>query len=146
MGCRNEGFFGGPLEEEVSCLQLFLAHTSNDLHCRTLAIISGRSDDHISCTSNDKQKSMEVITEIRSASRPNLSSPTHAPKTPRIMAPFIAAHDIPRGAIHALQALLGYALMLAVMTFQAAYLISVIIGLGLGEVMFGRMGSGLGTH
>ena len=30
-------------------------------------------------------------------------------------APFIASHDIPRGAIYAVQALLGYALMLSVM-------------------------------
>jgi len=53
------------------------------------------------------------------------------------MAPFTPAQNIPRGAIHALQALLGYFLMLAVMTFQAGYLISVVIGLGLGEILFG---------
>jgi len=33
----------------------------------------------------------------------------------RLIAPFIPAHDLPRGAIHAVQALLGYTLMLAVM-------------------------------
>jgi copper transporter 1 len=33
----------------------------------------------------------------------------------RIVAPFIAVHDVPRGALYALQALLAYALMLAVM-------------------------------
>ncbi|KAI0343900.1 Ctr copper transporter [Trametopsis cervina] len=55
--------------------------------------------------------------------------------------PFIASHDIPRGAIFAVQALLTYLLMLAVMTFQAAYIISVVVGLGIGEVLFGRMGS-----
>jgi copper transporter 1 len=81
--------------------------------------------------------------------------------------PFILAQDIPRGAIHAMQALIGYALMLAVMcvppfyglekvllklgcsvsyrTYQAAYIIPIILGLGLGEVMFGRMGSA-GPH
>jgi solute carrier family 31 (copper transporter), member 1 len=86
------------------------------------------------------------------------------------MAPFIAAHDIPRGAIHALQASLGYTLMLAVMyvfssyfpmqqswrdlivsltscrTFQAAYFITVVIGLGLGEVLFGRIGGSTHVH
>jgi len=63
----------------------------------------------------------------------------------RLIAPFILSHDIPRGAIHALQALLSYALMLAVMTFQAAYIISIILGLGIGEVLFGRM-AGITPH
>jgi copper transporter 1 len=31
--------------------------------------------------------------------------------------------------------------MLAVMTFQAAYIISIVIGLGLGEILFGRIAS-----
>ncbi|GJE85939.1 copper transporter family protein [Phanerochaete sordida] len=58
--------------------------------------------------------------------------------------PFIASHDIPRGIAFACQALLGYTLMLAVMTFQAAYIISILAGLGIGEVAFGRMGSAPG--
>ncbi|KZP32306.1 hypothetical protein FIBSPDRAFT_907384 [Athelia psychrophila] len=66
--------------------------------------------------------------------------------TMRTIPPFIASHDIPRGAIHALQALLSYALMLSVMTFQAAYLLSVVFGLGLGEVLFGRMGGRSHIH
>ncbi|KAK7058260.1 hypothetical protein VNI00_001891 [Paramarasmius palmivorus] len=33
----------------------------------------------------------------------------------RVIAPFIASHDIPRGFLYAIQALLGYVLMLAVM-------------------------------
>lgn len=33
-------------------------------------------------------------------------------------------------------------------TFQAAYIISIVVGLGIGEVLFGRMGSARGhnTH
>ncbi|KIM88492.1 hypothetical protein PILCRDRAFT_814390 [Piloderma croceum F 1598] len=53
------------------------------------------------------------------------------------MGSFTPAQNIPRGAIHALQALLGYFLMLAVMTFQAGYLIFIVVGLGLGEILFG---------
>ncbi|KAI0690691.1 Ctr copper transporter [Cytidiella melzeri] len=63
--------------------------------------------------------------------------------------PFVASHDLPRGAIFAFQALLTYVLMLAVMTFQAAYIISIVVGLGIGEVLFGRMataGVHLGLH
>lgn len=41
--------------------------------------------------------------------------PYHSHTSARVIVPFIAAHDIPRGAIYALQAFLSYALMLAVM-------------------------------
>jgi len=64
----------------------------------------------------------------------------------RTLPPFIASHDIPRGVLFALQALLGYVLMLAVMTFQAAYIISIIAGLGIGEMLFGRLGGGSVVH
>ncbi|KAF8480958.1 copper transporter, partial [Russula ochroleuca] len=56
----------------------------------------------------------------------------------RTLPPFVLSRDAARGALYSLQASLDYALMLAVMTFQAAYIISIIVGLGLGEVLFGR--------
>ncbi|KAJ7199385.1 CTR copper uptake transporter [Mycena pura] len=52
--------------------------------------------------------------------------------------PFVLAHDAMRGAMHALQALLGFTFMLAVMTFQGAYIITLVGGLGVGEMLFGR--------
>jgi len=55
--------------------------------------------------------------------------------------PFMPAHDIMRGAMHALQSLFGFAFMLAVMTFQASYIITLILGLGIGEMLFGRYGA-----
>ncbi|KAF8273769.1 Ctr copper transporter [Lactarius quietus] len=69
--------------------------------------------------------------------------PTRSPivQQRRTIPPFVFSHDIVRGALYSLQALLSYALMLAVMTFQAAYIISIIIGLGLGEILFGRIAS-----
>ncbi|GLB36371.1 putative GPI anchored protein [Lyophyllum shimeji] len=57
------------------------------------------------------------------AVRPTTSAPI------RTIPPFILMHDLPRGFLHGFQALLSYALMLAVMTFNAAYVISIIIGL-----------------
>ncbi|KAI9454843.1 Ctr copper transporter [Lactarius psammicola] len=57
----------------------------------------------------------------------------------RTIPPFVFSHDAARGALKSLQALLSFALMLAVMTFQVAYIISIVIGLGLGEFLFGRM-------
>ncbi|KAI0271524.1 Ctr copper transporter family-domain-containing protein [Gloeopeniophorella convolvens] len=61
-----------------------------------------------------------------------------APRRRRVLPPFILSHDATRGVMYAFQALLAYILMLAVMTFQAAYIMSIIFGLGLGEVLFGR--------
>lgn len=57
-----------------------------------------------------------------------------------LVPPFIPMHDITRGIFQVFQALFSYALMLAVMTFNAAYIISIILGLGIGEVLFGRIG------
>ncbi|KAI5123577.1 hypothetical protein M0805_003395 [Coniferiporia weirii] len=69
------------------------------------------------------------------ASEPFLAQATGA----RMVPPFIASHDIPRGVMHGLQSLVHFALMLAVMTFQAAYLITIVLGLGVGELVFGRL-------
>ncbi|KAF8630477.1 hypothetical protein AX15_002893 [Amanita polypyramis BW_CC] len=60
--------------------------------------------------------------------------------------PFILSHDISRGILHAVQRLLTYLLMLAVMTFQVSFIISIIVGAGIGEVMFGRYISGGAGH
>lgn len=71
------------------------------------------------------------------------SSPyTGAKSTYRTFPSFTPSHDIPRGIFHAFQAFIGYGLMLAVMTFQAAYIIAILIGLGVGEVIFGRFSAG----
>ncbi|KAL4068342.1 Ctr copper transporter family-domain-containing protein [Scleroderma yunnanense] len=59
--------------------------------------------------------------------------------TPRRVPPLIPSHDIPRGIVHAVQSAFSYILMLIVMTFNAGYIISVILGLGVGEVIFGRI-------
>ncbi|KAH8998729.1 Ctr copper transporter [Lactarius hatsudake] len=61
----------------------------------------------------------------------------------RTIPPFVFSRDAARGALYSLQALLSFALMLAVMTFQGAYIISIVIGLGLGEILFGRIASAL---
>ncbi|KAJ3889049.1 CTR copper uptake transporter [Lentinula edodes] len=52
--------------------------------------------------------------------------------------PFIPAHDIVRGILHAGQAAFSFAFMLVVMTFQLGFIISIIVGLGVGETLFGR--------
>ncbi|KAF8338274.1 Ctr copper transporter [Cantharellus anzutake] len=52
--------------------------------------------------------------------------------------PFIPAHDLSRGVLFALQSTFVYLLMLAVMTFNAPFILSIVIGLGVGETLFGR--------
>ncbi|KAG1825602.1 Ctr copper transporter, partial [Suillus subaureus] len=66
------------------------------------------------------------------------TTPVTVPSRPRLVPPFILMHDITRGIFQAVQSLFSYVLMLAVMTFNASYIISIILGLALGEVLFGR--------
>jgi len=66
----------------------------------------------------------------------------HKASTPqRLSAPFIPRIELQRGALRAGGAVLGYVLMLAVMTFNAGLILSIIVGLGVGEVVFGRFGA-----
>jgi len=65
-------------------------------------------------------------------------SPTSA--RAQLVPPFTPSRDITRGVIQAIQSTFSYALMLTIMTFNGAYIISVILGLGVGEVLFGRIG------
>ncbi|CAE6468294.1 unnamed protein product [Rhizoctonia solani] len=56
-----------------------------------------------------------------------------------LIAPFEPMQDMVRGMMQAVQSLIGFFLMLSVMTYNAAFLISVILGLGIGEVVFARL-------
>lgn len=68
------------------------------------------------------------------------TTPVTARSHPRLVPPFIPLHDITRGIFQAVQSLFSYTLMLAVMTFNASYIISIVLGLAIGEVLFGRIG------
>ena len=70
----------------------------------------GRSSEQLPENCCDDDAKSEVITEVQV---PSVAS--SQAQSIRTIPPFIAAHDLPRGAIHALQALIGYALMLSVM-------------------------------
>ncbi|KAI0351108.1 CTR copper uptake transporter [Trametes cingulata] len=60
--------------------------------------------------------------------------------------PFIPAHDIARGIVHAVQVAMQFAFMLIVMTFQVSFIISIVVGLGVGETLFGRFASHAALH
>ncbi|KAJ7590896.1 CTR copper uptake transporter [Mycena floridula] len=66
------------------------------------------------------------------------SQSTAAVITLRNAPPFMLSHDIPRGILYAGQSALGFLFMLAVMTFQVGFILAIVIGLGVGETLFGR--------
>ena len=59
----------------------------------------------------------------------------------RLVPPFIWRIDVMRGLLKAFQFAIHYVLMLAVMTFNAYFFLCIILGEGVGEVMFGRFAS-----
>ncbi|PCH33438.1 hypothetical protein WOLCODRAFT_64030 [Wolfiporia cocos MD-104 SS10] len=112
---------------------------------RTLIIMRGgchEADSSPSIPSQEKASPDVEEVNVNSLSSKYAGPAVSFRRSPRTVAPFIVAHDLPRGILYAFQALLAYALMLSVMTFQAAFVISIILGLGIGEVLFGRLGGG----
>ncbi|TRM61436.1 Ctr copper transporter [Schizophyllum amplum] len=118
------------LTSHISCLLLKIV-------LRTHELMSHVSTENVSTVDDEKDDKVPAATSTSITS--TMTSP------PQLIPPFILSHDLSRGAVYALQSLLGYALMLAVMTYNAAYIISLLAGLGIGEVIFGRW-KGLGAH
>ncbi|KAF8956846.1 CTR copper uptake transporter [Flammula alnicola] len=85
---------------------------------------------------------LNSLAKSHPVTRPRLS----AILTLRSAPPFIPAHDVVRGILHAGQAALTFAFMLAVMTYQASFILSIVIGLGVGEMLFGRFISAASVH
>ncbi|KAF8168331.1 copper transporter [Crassisporium funariophilum] len=116
-------------------------------HQRALALTSHRDQTLSDRKAPDNQdsesleKSRGVQEDVQEIGRVNTTALAMGTSRSRLrtITPFIPAHDIPRGILYALQMLLMYILMLAVMTFQAAFIISIVLGSGIGEVLFGRM-------
>lgn len=80
----------------------------------------------------------ELVAAAEDSEKPLKSSTPSRIIGSRTALPFIPAHDIPRGLLHMGQAAFGFAFMLAVMTFQVGFILSIILGLGVGEMLFGR--------
>ncbi|KAA1466993.1 hypothetical protein DENSPDRAFT_761198, partial [Dentipellis sp. KUC8613] len=66
------------------------------------------------------------------------SSSTRSVFSRRSAPPFIFWHEVSRGILQIGQSLLSFLFMLAVMTFQVGFILSIVIGLGVGEALFGR--------
>ncbi|GJE95645.1 Ctr copper transporter [Phanerochaete sordida] len=52
---------------------------------------------------------------------------------------FLLSNELARGALNGIGETLHYALMLVVMTYNASYIIAIIVGSVVGEVAFGRL-------
>jgi copper transporter 1 len=119
---------------------------------RDLSVTSQRIASNSKTDSTETPEPVETGVQEINRQRAKLSALSTGPQfrtvkfRMRTIPPFIAAHDIPRGILYAAQMLVSYLLMLAIMTFQAAYFISIVLGLGIGETIFGRAGTMDGGH
>ncbi|KAI0271512.1 Ctr copper transporter [Gloeopeniophorella convolvens] len=122
----------------LAILERFLFATRSTLNARWRKSMLAMSAAHTSedegspLNASGEPKDIHQVEELRSIEQ------LKSARRQRTIPPFSFSYDVSRGALYSLQALLGYALMLAVMTFQAAYVISIIAGLGIGEFLFGR--------
>jgi len=64
----------------------------------------------------------------------------------RLLPPFILGHELSRAVLRTMQSGVGFAVMMAVMTFNASYIISIMLGIFTGEMLFGRFSSLLDHH
>lgn len=103
-----------------------------------------------------------IIASDKLNTLPNQSFPVGFLK--RFTPPFIPAYDIARGLMFATQTSLNYLFMLTVMyvaslsslrcadvlglvrTYQLGFILSLVVGLGVGETLFGRFGSIAHAH
>jgi hypothetical protein len=87
-----------------------------------LALVSRPEEPLLSASSSET--SQKIVDGENSRPETNGGQlPSKARSRRRTFAPFIPAHDLSRGALHAVQALLGYTLMLSVM-----YVLSIFLG------------------
>lgn len=120
-------------------MQLYWSRRTEDLlAARSVVLLNGES------TSTEKKRLSNSSVGSDGGYLPT-HLPTQLPRGRiarlRHSAPFIPSHDFARGAMFACKSAISYALMLAVMTFHAGYIIAIIAGLGVGEVLFGRFGT-----
>jgi len=84
----------------------------------------------------DKLNASAVATSLEERIRPSSSSASQP--RPDVAPPFVVAYDVPRGIMQLVLASINFLLMLTVMTFQLSFILAIVIGLGVGEALFGR--------
>ncbi|KAF8549687.1 CTR copper uptake transporter [Imleria badia] len=102
----------------AACLELAEKHWAE----RASIVIIERSDDVTSLPGSPTPSSSSSIPE----------------KSKWRLPPFASEIDIARGVLFGAQTIIKVLLMLTVMTFQLAFILSIAIGSGVGETLFGR--------
>lgn len=111
------------MEEEVCSTKVGLWRRLTGPASRALALMSSSSpsspspSDACHIPSSPPSLKGQPPDEVEEVNTGVLTSqgPVRSQRLPRTVPPFIASHDVPRGALFALQSLLFYILMLAVM-------------------------------
>lgn len=110
------------------------AEIANILHARQRPIIPQSMQSRSRLYPDEKKGGYDISSDDASSVKS-----VNAVKAPRVL-PFVTKIEIKRGINRAVGGLFMYTLMLAVMTFNAAFILSIIVGLGIGEIAFGRFG------
>jgi len=84
------------------------------------------------CPCDDPKQSPSLTEEAASGNRV-----TTGPRG--LIAPFVLSRELARGGLMSFHSLISYVLMLIVMTFNAGFILSLVIGLGVGEFLVGRV-------
>ncbi|TFK17025.1 hypothetical protein FA15DRAFT_676376 [Coprinopsis marcescibilis] len=143
-------FFFSVFERSAAAARVVL-----DEHWKHRALALAARNSRTSDDSAYQTRSLEKQASSPSLQQPNDESITEVPREAmtllvrhriprRTIPPFVASHDIPRGVLHAFQSALGYILMLAIMTFRVEFFFSIVAGLGVGVILFGRVGGAAG--
>ncbi|POY72097.1 hypothetical protein BMF94_4829 [Rhodotorula taiwanensis] len=134
---------------------------AQNLHQRRSRVNAARSgpialpDDAVKTEGQDQGNGIPAYSRSPVTLSPSSSSLASAPARssedrPPFSPPFSLAIDLPRSLLFGLQAFIAYLLMLAVMTFNAYFLIAILVGLVGGEMAFGRyialLGYGAQAH
>ncbi|KAH7344413.1 Ctr copper transporter [Rhizoctonia solani] len=85
-----------------------------------------------------KAAEIEGFTTTNSRASPTFIVQPLSTQRRRSIAPVLWSYELIRAGLFVVQSFFVYAIMLAVMSFNAAYIISIIVGTGVGEILFGR--------
>ncbi|KAI0248026.1 CTR copper uptake transporter [Lactifluus subvellereus] len=105
-----------------------------EAHWRTRAQISLANNLNTSIVATSEERNKPVS----QAAQPQRDSQSHW------ALPLIFAYDVPRGIMQVVLASINILFMLTVMTFQIGFILAIVIGLGVGEALFGRYSPRLG--
>ncbi|KAH9041889.1 CTR copper uptake transporter [Lactarius deliciosus] len=118
-----------------TCIGLFMLAVAERWLSAMRAVMEGHWRTRAQIVLADNLNTSSVATSDKPSSKS--SQPSYDTFRRRVP-PFILSYDVPRGIMRMALASIGFLFMLAVMTFQLSFIFSIVIGLGVGETLFGR--------